>query len=307
MSVVFSFDVKECLKPKQNNDPAAQGGFSMKGDNGATVVLIHGLTGTPGEMKFLAAFLNKKGYSVICPRLAKHGEPIRVLKYARWQEFYESVRRIFTTGELAGSKGPVFTSGLSMGALLALLLAHEFRDRVAGVSCLAPTLFYDGWNSPFSKAFLPFAYYTPLKYFAYFKEEPPYGIKNEAMQARIHKYYVNSKLASMENVSQYGYPFFPVTLLYQLQLLVRHLAKKLPLMDFPVQLIQAKDDDMTSIKNSKYIYDNIKAEMKEIILLYDSYHVITADQERDIVGEKVDDFFARITAGSKHYLDGIAR
>lgn len=300
MSVVFSFDVKECLKPKESNGAATQDGFSMKGDNGATVILIHGMTGTPSEMKYLATFLNKKGYSVICPRLAKHGEPIRVLKYAKWQEFYESVRRIFTTGELAGNKGPVFTAGLSMGALLALLLAHEFRDRVVGVSCLAPTLFYDGWNSLVSKVFLPFAYYTPLKYFAYFKEEPPYGIKNKAMQERIHKYYGNAKLDSMENVAQYGYPFFPVTLLYQLQLLVRHLAKKLPLMDFPVQLIQAKDDDMTSIKNSKYIYDNIKTEMKEIVLLYDSYHVITADQERDIVGEKVDDFFSRITAGSKH-------
>ncbi len=300
MSVVFSFDIKECLKPRRNNGSVAQDGFSMKGDNGATIVLIHGMTGTPGEMKFLGEFLNEKGYSVICPRLARHGEPIRALKYARWQEFYESVRRIFTSGELAKSKGPVFTSGLSMGALLALLLAHEFREKVAGVSCLAPTLFYDGWNSPSSKFFLPLGYYTPLKYFVYFKEEPPYGIKNEAMQERIHKYYGNAKLDNMENVAQYGYPYFPVSLLYQLQLLVKHLAKKLPLMNFPVQLIQAKDDDMTSVKNSKYIYDNIKAEMKEIILLYDSYHVITVDQEREIVGEKVDDFFARIMAGSKH-------
>lgn len=300
MSVVFSFNLKEWIKPKSGNSLAAQDGFSLKGDNGSTVILIHGLTGTPNEMKFLATFLNKKGYSVICPRLAKHGEPIRVLKYARWQEFYESVRNIFTSGELAGAKGPVFTSGLSMGALLALLAADEFKERVAGVSCLAPTLFYDGWNSPGSEIFLPFAYYTPLKYFAYFKEEPPYGIKNEAMQERIHKYYGSAKLDDMENVAQYGYPYFPVTLLHQLQLLVRHLTGKLPSMNFPVQLIQAKDDDMASVKNSKFIYDRVKVEMKEMILLYDSYHVITADQERDIVGEKMDDFFTRVMAGSKH-------
>jgi carboxylesterase len=299
MSVVFSFDKKEWLKPDWENDSASQDGFSMKGDNGATVVLIHGMTGTPNEMKYLAEFLNRKGYSVICPRLAKHGAPIRVLKYAKWQEFYESVRSIFTSGELAGNKGPIFTSGLSMGALLALLLADEFKERIAGVSCLAPTLFYDGWNSPASKIFLPFAYYTPLKYFAYFKEEPPYGIKNKAMQERIHKYYGDAKLDSMDNVAQYGYPYFPVTLLYQLQLLVKRLSKKLPLMDVPAQLIQAKDDDMTSVKNSKYIYDNIKSEMKEIVLLYDSYHVITADQEREIVGEKIDDFFGRIMKASK--------
>ncbi len=294
MSVVFSFKARECIRPKRASPTTQDSGFSLKGDNGSTVLLIHGMTGTPNEMKFLATYLNRKGYSVICPRLALHGEHIRVLKYARWQEFYESVRTIFTTGELADSKGPVFTSGLSLGALLALLLASEFKDRVAGVSCLAPTLFYDGWNSPNSKFFLPFGYHTPLKYFAYFKEEPPYGIKNEAMQERIHKYYGDAKLEDMDNVAQYGYPYFPVTLLYQLTLLVKHLTKKLPAMGFPVQLIQAKDDDMTSVRNSKFIYDRVKSEMKEIVLLYNSYHVISADQERDVVAEKMADFFARI-------------
>ncbi len=294
MSVIFSFKLNECVKPKSARAAVEESGFSMKGDNGSTIVLIHGLTGTPNEMKFLASYLNKKGYSIICPRLAWHGEPLRVLKYAKWQDFHETVRGIFTTGPLAEVEGPVFVSGLSMGALLSMLLAQEFKDKIAGVSCLAPTLFYDGWNSPSSKFFLPFAYYTWLKYFAYFKEEPPYGIKNRAMQERIHKYYGDAKLDDMDDVALYGYPYFPVTMLYQLHLLVKHLSKRLPMMNFPVQLIQAKDDDMTSVKNSKYIYDRVKSEMKEIVLLYDSYHIITADQERETVGEKMDGFFSRI-------------
>jgi len=85
-----------------------------------------------------------------------------------------------------------------------------------------------------------------------------------------------------------------VTLLHELHLLVKYITKKFPKMDFPVQLIQAKDDDMTSIKNSKLIYDRIGSEVKEMILLYDSYHVITADHERDLVAEKVEGFFARV-------------
>ncbi len=296
MSVVFSFRLKECARPEETGAIVDESGFSLKGNNGSTILLIHGLTGTPNEMKFLASFLNKKGYSIICPRLAWHGEPIRILKYAKWQDFYESVRSIFTSGPLADTKEPVFVSGLSMGALLSLLLAHEFKGRIAGVSCLAPTLFYDGWNSPSSKFFLPFAYHTWLKYFAYFKEEPPYGIKNKAMQNRIHKYYGDAKLDDMDDVALYGYPYFPVTMLYQLHLLVKYLTKRLPMMDFPVQMIQAKDDDMTSVKNSKFIYDRIKSQMKEIVLLYDSYHIITADQERETVGEKMDGFFSRILA-----------
>lgn len=271
----------------------------LEGDNGAAVILIHGLTGTPNEMKFLAAYFHKRGYSVICPRLANHGEPIEVLKYSKWQDFYSSVRRVMIEGELASFKGPVFAAGLSLGALLALLLADEFKDRVSGVSCLAPTLFYDGWNTPGSSFFLPLGYRTLVKHFTYFKEEPPYGIKNEAVRARIHRYYNNARLENLDNVAQYGYPYFPVTLLHQLQLLVKHVSSKLQGISLPAQMIQAKDDDMTSVKNSKFIYDNISSEMKEIILLYDSYHVITADQERDVVAAKMENFFARVLASHK--------
>jgi len=293
MSVVFSFGLKERRGKRSAKDAFDKNAITLAGDNGATVVLIHGLTGTPNEMRSLAGFLNRKGYSVICPRLAGHGEPIGVLKRAKWQDFYGSVRDVIMKNDLANSGGPIFAAGLSMGALLALLLADEFKDRIQGVSCLAPTLFYDGWNTPLSKYLLPLAA-TPLRYLFYFKEEPPYGIKNETIRERIHKYFCNASLDDIENISQYGYPYFPVALLYQLQVLVKHLSKRLPEMRFPVQLIQAKDDDMTSVRNSKFIYDNIGSEIKEMILLYDSYHVITADHERGIVAEKMEDFFASL-------------
>ncbi|MDP3791684.1 MAG: alpha/beta fold hydrolase [Candidatus Omnitrophota bacterium] len=290
MSVVWSFRLKEIQKEEPSGRTSGNG-FTLKGDNGATVVLIHGLTGTPNEMRFLANYLNKKGYTVICPRLAYHGDSIRVLKHAKWEEFYESVRKIFTEGELGDHPGPIFTGGLSMGALLALLLADEFSDKVKGVCCLAPTLFYDGWNTPWARFILPLGYFTPLRHFAYFKEEPPYGIKNEAIQNRIHKYYSTATLDNMQNVEQYGYPYFPVAQLCQLKYLVRHITRRLPHIKIPVQLVQAKDDDMTSVKNSKYIYDKIGSSMKEIVLLYDSYHVVTADQERDTVAAKMEAFF----------------
>ncbi len=295
MSVIFSFDKRNFFAPRPKGTSLENTSISLKGNNGCMIILIHGLTGTPNEMKFLATYFNKRGYSVICPQLANHGEEIWILKRSKWQDFYKSVRDVMVSGEVADFKGPIFASGLSLGALLALLLADEFKERICGVSCLAPTLFYDGWNTPMSKYLMPLAY-TPIQYFLYFKEEPPYGIKNEAVQQRIHKYYNNVKLNDIGNVGQYGYPYFPVTLLHQLQLLVKYIIKKFPAMRFPVQLVQAKDDDMTSVKNSKFIYERISSEMKEIVLLYNSYHVVTADQERDVVAEKMENFFIRILA-----------
>ena len=295
MSVKFSINRNnfKTHKPSRASGAPNGGGLFFKGDNGSAVVLIHGLTGTPNEMKYLATYLNKNGYTVACPKLANHGESIWVLKNTTWQELYASVHDVLISGELKDFDGPIFVSGLSMGALLALLLADEFRGRISGAACLAPTLFYDGWNTPLSNIFFPFAY-TPLRYIAYFKESPPYGIKNEIIQQRIHKYYATARLDDIEGAEQYGYPYFPVTLLHQLQLLVKHLEKKLPGMDFPIQLIQAKDDDVASVKNSKFIYDRVRSEIKEMVLLYNSYHVITADQERATVADKVTGFFDRL-------------
>jgi len=294
MSVVFSLDIKRCPKTTPDGSHADKNGLYLKGDTDSSVILIHGLTGTPNEVRFLANFLNKNGFSVVCPRLARHGEPLHILKKAKWREFYDSARRVLTEGELAHAKGPIFASGLSMGALLALLLADEFKERITAVSCLAPTLFYDGWNTPLSKYLLPLAC-TPLRYLYYLKEDPPYGIKNEAIRQRIHKYYNSAKFDDLGNVEQFGYPYFPVSLLYELQLLVKYLTKRLAHIKAPVQLIQAKDDDMTSVKNSKFIYDRISSDTKEIALLYNSYHVITADQERDVVADRMNEFFRRVT------------
>ena len=287
MSVVFKINFKKVKREKADIDR----GLFLSGNNGSAVILIHGLTGAPQEMKFLAQFLNQKGYSVFCPRLANHGEPIEILKKTKWQEFYQSVRVSYLEAEPKHKH--IFTAGLSMGALLGLLLAEEFADKISAVSCLSPTLFYDGWNTPWCKCFLPLAYATPLKNFFYFKEEPPYGIKNEQIQKLMHRYYNNAGLYDSKNVLRFGYPYFPVTLFYQLHLLVKYLTKKLPNINTPIQLMQARQDDITSIKNSQFIYDRVSSKTKELILLENSYHVITADQERETVALNVDNFFAK--------------
>ena len=238
----------------------------------------------------MANYLNRQGYTIYCPRLANHGSPIHILQMSKWQDFYQTVRQSYL--QIRGQHKHVYAGGLSMGALLALLLADEFKSEIAGVSCLSPTLFYDGWNTPWYSFFLPLAYKTPLKYFFYFKEEPPYGIKNEAVRRRIHELYSRADLHNMESVHQYGYPFFPLTLLYQLEKLVKHLSGRLEGISVPVQLIQAKHDDMSSERNSQFIYNRVKSNRKELVLLHNSYHIITADQERNSVAMHMQRFFS---------------
>jgi len=120
MSVQFVFNLK-----KSKTTQASENGFNLKSEGHSTLLLVHGLTGTPNEMKFLGNYFYRRGYTAVCPRLENHGEPIEVLKYTKWEAFYKSVRKAFL--ELK-TPGPVFTAGLSMGALLSLLLAAEFHQ-----------------------------------------------------------------------------------------------------------------------------------------------------------------------------------
>jgi len=296
MSVAFRININKHSSPVKLTSDTVGDGLYLEGNNGSLVILIHGLTGTPHEMQFQAHALNRNGYTVICPRLANHGQPLAVLKNTKWQEFYLTAKETFLNNKK--NYHQVFISGLSMGALLALLLAEEFPGEVNGVSCLSPTLFYDGWNTPWYRCFLPLVYLTPLKHCFYFKEDPPYGIKNEAVRRRVHRYYSQASLDDIDNIGQYGYPYFPVTLLHQLELLVKYLNRRLKNIDTPVQLIQARDDDMTSIKNSQFIYNRIASPTKEVVLLEDSYHVITADQQREQVADEIARFFGSLRRAS---------
>lgn len=286
MAVKFSlFPGKTCA----DNHPELDNGFRLEGANGKAVILIHGLTGTPHEMRFIANYLNREGFTVLCPRLANHGKPIHILQRTKWQECYQTVRNSYL--DTQGKYTHIYAGGLSMGALLALLLADEFKD-IRGVSCLSPTLFYDGWNSPWYRFLLPLGYWTPLKHFFYFKEEPPYGFKNKAMRKRIHDYYHQADLDNLKDVDLYGYPYFPVSLLHQLEKLVQYLSRRLRHIHTPVQIMQAEEDDMTSVRNSEFIYERVRSKQKEMILLQNSYHIITADQERSLVAQKMAEFFS---------------
>jgi carboxylesterase len=179
-----------------------------------------------------------------------------------------------------------------MGALLALLLAEEFQSDIAGVGCLSPTLFYDGWNVPWYNCLLPIASKTFLRRFVYVKDEPPYGFKNERIRAKVHEYYENADINDDEKVDRMGYPYFPLSLLGELRRMSAHLSTRLGRVRSPCQILQARHDDTSSPRNAQVIYDRISSTRKEIVYLENSYHVITADQERATVAQKLTEFFS---------------
>jgi carboxylesterase len=288
------------LKPQQAIENLDRGIF-LHGEGRCRVLLLHGLTGTPSELAYLAHWLRSRArYHVSCPRLVNHGQPIGILARTTAPQLQASAREAFLEArQAARAEGlPLVVGGLSLGAILALLLAAEFPSDVAGVACLAPTLFYDGWSVPWYQRLIPLADFTPLKYFAYFREGEPFGLRDEALRAKVAAQYAGMDLSDSSAAAKSGYAHFPVRLFCEMRHLIKACKRALRRVTSPVLVVQAEHDDVTGPRNARYVLEHVAAARRELLLLEQSYHLVSADLERSLVAERLRKFCASLAAGA---------
>ena len=141
--------------------------ISISGSNETTkiestkigVLLIHGLTGTPTEMKPVSRYLKHLGYKVELPLIAGHGAGHEELLETKWQDWLDSVRQPLNI--LTAECEQVVIVGLSVGGLLGVLLAAE-NPRVNCLVLLSFALGIPGPNTPKSRCLLPIVFRFPF-------------------------------------------------------------------------------------------------------------------------------------------------
>jgi carboxylesterase len=245
-----------------------------------SALLIHGLAGSPFEMRYLARKLNKAGFTVKGPCLEGHCSTLRNLSKTNWKDWYRSVREGFI--EMKKSSDSVSVVGLCMGALLSLHLSYEFGSEVAALSLISTTLFYDGWSLPWFKFLLPIAYYPPFKFIYSYSETEPYGIKNKALRERIVNLMKNDSIAYIKT---------PAPSMYELFKLIRKVKNELSAITTPALILHSSEDDLTSLKNPDYVENKIGSKTVQKIILDNSYHMMTIDNQKDRVAEETIKFF----------------
>ena len=261
--------------------------------NRTGVLLIHGLGGTPVEMKTVAKRLNNAGNTVLCCQLAGHCGTEVDLADTHWQDWYASAEAALA--QLEEHCDTIVVGGLSMGGLLASKLAAAEPSRVDGVVILAPTLWYDGWTIPWYAVLLkllrPWISLPFLKLWS-FAEREPYGIKDE----RVRKIILQAMTSGDSTLA--GVLRTPAQALRELWRLVDALKPELPSVRQPTLLIQARDDDVASIANAQYLQRRLGG-LVETLILDDSYHLITVDRQRNIVTDRIVSFVGSIAKAVK--------
>lgn len=252
----------------------------------AGVMLIHGLTGTPNEMRLLGKALNRAGFTVYGMQLAGHCGDEKDLLATTWHDWYASVQR--AAEKFRHDLDYFFVAGLSMGGVLALHLAADYGGRVAGVGVYGPTFRYDGWSIPqyAKKLHLLLHVFKRLDIFRdrVFYEQPPYGLKDERLRATVAGSMLSGDSAA---AGLAGNPWASLTEMMELSSAT---IRKLKLVTSPCLLMHAEEDDIAHVNNSVLVKKRVNGPC-ELVTLKDSYHMITIDRERREVSNKTIAYF----------------
>lgn len=232
--------------------------FFFRG-NKQGVVLVHGYTGAPGEMRLLGEYLYSRGLTVLGVRLPGHGTTPQDLNHTKWQDWYgavnEGVHRLRSCCDM------VSIVGLSMGGLLTIKAAAELPVDKAAI--LAAPIYVCDRRAPY----LPL-----LRFFIRY------------LKKRQRQYQVDQCYSACYQVM----PVKPLSSMFELV----NLCKKqyLPAVKIPCLVMQSKVEHTVSPASAQYIYDHLGTKAKKLVWYHHSGHILTLDNERDDVFKRIYDF-----------------
>jgi carboxylesterase len=241
------------------------------------ILLIHGLGGTPVELKFVAEALNRAGHTVYCPLLVGHGGSDELLNTTTWMDWYKSVEEAHDA--LKERSDVMIVGGFSVGVLLALRLAANRQREVHGTLLFSPTFWPNGWAIPRHFALFKLVRHKWFANLINLRECPPYGIKDE----RIRRVVLNS-------LQSEGRPMKDIfgrkggTVL-EFRWLAKTVERELGQIKQPALIFHPRFDDQSDLSNTILLQRKLGGPA-EVVVLDDSYHMVTLDRQRAHVADR---------------------
>jgi carboxylesterase len=207
----------------------------------------------PGSLHEWGRALADAGLTVRVPRLPGHGTRWQDANRVSWQDWYAELERTFD--EVRSRCDRTFVMGLSMGGTLVLRLAEQRGDDVAGVVVVNPSLFTlrkDAKLLPLLRLFVP--------------SMPPVG--NDIKKP---------------GVTEPAYDRLPVRAAYQLSQLWKLTNADLDKLTQPLLVLTSRDDHVVEPANSERLMAGAASTDKTQIVLDNSYHVATMDNDLPLI------------------------
>ena len=240
--------------------------LSHTGTRDAGVLVLHGFTGNPGSMRGLADACVAAGFHVEMPRLAGHGTVVDEMIPTRWADWTRDVEDAWQ--RLASRTDRITVMGLSMGGSLTLRLAENHGDAISGIVLVNPAVHSER----------PDRHLLPVisKFLGSFP-----GISNDI------------KKPGQDEVAYTKIPLKAAHSLSQLWKLVKADINKVTQ---PLLLLRSEVDHIVEPSNGAWILNHVRSTDKTEIVLKDSYHVATLDNDAPLIHSESAAFVARLTS-----------
>jgi carboxylesterase len=254
-------------------------GFELyhQGDTGHAIVLLPGLCGSKMELGLIPALLIAANHTVAIPIIEGYSSHAGFTEFSHWLECVNMV-----CNDLRSNHQSISIVGMSLGATLALGTEARFKN-IDNLVCLSSTLKLDGWSIPWYHSLLKLAYQIGFRRWVYHETEP-FGVKDLRLR------HIIAKAVSMNHVSSLGAAQLPARHIYQSLELMTWTRKHLSEVTSNLLVIHSTDDDTASIKNAHEVLNNVQSSIKESLWVQNSYHMISVDNEKQEVANKVKSF-----------------
>ncbi len=244
-------------------DPAA---FDLAGGsaNGAAALCLHGLTGTPYEVRPLGEALAARGLRALGPALPGHNQTPEDLARSTQNQWVEAARAHLAA--LRADHTRVFAVGLSMGGLLSLMMAAEGRvDAVVVVGTPLSLPRPVRWLVPLAKHFHPFL------------------VKREGSDVR-------DRAARARHPS---YDVMPLHSVHELVRLQRRVRARLGRVRCPILVAHGALDRTANPRDAHEIRDRVGSEKRELLVLDASGHVVPVDYDGEALARATAEFLGQ--------------
>lgn len=246
-----------------NEQDIIEGGkpFLLEG-NEVGVLLSHGFTGTASCMRPLGAYLNRTaGWTVLGVKLQGHGETPAAMAQTTAQDWVDSVEAGLQ--QLEARCKHIVMAGLSMGGTLTLYMAGRYPGRFQAI---APINACVEFHNP-DLAALALDRHAPATV-------PGVGsdIKKPGVQEIV-------------------YADVPVPAIQQIYALMGATKDLLPRITVPTLVLTSPEDHIVPAVNGQMILGCIRSAVRQQVLLQESYHVATLDNDAELIHQSVHAFF----------------
>ena len=243
--------------------------------NRTGVLLLHGITASPDEVRWLGEHLHSQWITVYGVRATGHGTDYKHLSRIRWEDWYLSA--LDGLHLLRQRCDKVVVGGMSMGGLLALLLSIE--EPVDGVVIMATPLILPRENKMKQARW--------LKYFRRFLHMPDRsGFPSRLLRIQEQR--------GESVVGRVRYDIWATQAIGELYKLMNIVRDRLPEVTAPCLAIYSENDPTVPLDNVSFAQDRLIQTTVETLILKNSGHILTQDEDHQEVFDRVSRFVKAI-------------